>query len=233
MTRLGFVSLGGAFTDADRATRPLPPRPGGPGHLLLDGDGERGGRATQLCLPLLAESSQRGDLAGAIASRSRLLATAPQGALPVDRGDGARERALPARLVRPRRHWIAERRCGRLGLGLVRSRQTLCVHDPKLYKPTLIRSSASVAPVEYRRLTASQRAARARRFCCFFRRAARLRAVFRRFFAGMEASYRWSGSSGLMRDGVAVLLSMRDRGGRRRGSRPTPARRMCCSVCES
>jgi hypothetical protein len=42
-------------------------------------------------------------------------------------------------------------------------------------------------------LTASQRAARARRFFCFFLRAARLRAVFRRFFTAMAASYRLEG----------------------------------------
>jgi hypothetical protein len=37
-------------------------------------------------------------------------------------------------------------------------------------------------------VTASQRAARARRFSCFFLRAARLRAVFRRRFAGIVAA---------------------------------------------
>ena len=41
--------------------------------------------------------------------------------------------------------------------------------------------------------TASQRAARARRFSCFFLRAARLRAVFRRFFTGMVATSNWWG----------------------------------------
>ena len=47
-------------------------------------------------VPVLAQSPQRRDLAGAVPRDPRVLAEAARGALPLDRGDAARERALPA-----------------------------------------------------------------------------------------------------------------------------------------
>ena len=58
------------------------------------------GRAPQPDLPLLPQPAQRGDLARAVPGPARLLAAPPGGALRLDRGDGAGQRAVSARRVR-------------------------------------------------------------------------------------------------------------------------------------
>src|SRR4029450_1912674 len=74
--------------------------PGGAVVVFVVGNVERRGRAAEPRLPLLAQSPERGHLARAVPGRAGVLAPPPRGALPVARGDAARQRPVPPRRVR-------------------------------------------------------------------------------------------------------------------------------------